>query len=360
MKYEHTKERSVEFLRLALPLMTRQDAPLHPISYAVWYEYVAGSNSALTARLNELTSDDSRLTEEETQKLYSEFIADLDEATAQRIAGQLQQVMHAITRSTSVAGDEAADLGASLSRWVSELTPETAEKLRGHAFERMMGLTQHIQGTFVDLKGRLDESHAQIDALRVEVARAREEALSDMLTSLANRRAFDSSLQNLIQEQQDGQSDGALSLIIADIDHFKKVNDTFGHLFGDKVLCSVAHILKANTKGRDIVARYGGEEFAVLLPQTRLHGATALADSLRHAVEQGCVRRIGETSVLGRVTISMGVAAYCEAESGAEFLRRADEALYRAKREGRNRVIAASTPGREAPAKGAPDGSTSP
>ncbi len=349
MKYEHSKERSVEFLRLALPLMSRQNAPLHPISYAVWYEYVSGRNTALAERLQQFTGSDARLTDEETQKLYSDFVADLDDETAQRIGSELQQVMHRITRSTSVAGDEAADFGATISRWVSEMAPQTREMVQGDTFQQVVGVTRRIQDTLVELQGRLDESHAQIETLRAEVARVREEAMSDMLTGLSNRRAFEVHLGNLVCSAGEcSGASGALGLIVADIDHFKQVNDTYGHLFGDKVLRSVGQILKANTKGRDIVARYGGEEFAVLLPDTRLPGAIALADALRSAVERSCVRRIGDQNVLGHVTISLGVAAYCAPESGAEFLRRTDEALYRAKREGRNRVSAAPTSAREA------------
>lgn len=352
MKYDHSKERSVEFLRLALPLMSRQNAPLHPVSYAVWYEFVSGRNTALAERLQRFTGSDARLSDEETQKLYGDFVAELDEESAQRISSELQQVMHRITHSTSVAGDEAADFGATISRWVSELAPEARAMVQGDSFEHVMGVTRRIQDTLVELKGRLDESHAEIEALRAEVARVREEAMSDMLTGLSNRRAFDVHLGNWVCSAGQGAgATGALSLIIADIDRFKQVNDTYGHLFGDKVLRSVAQILKANTKGRDIVARYGGEEFAVLLPDTRLPGAIALADGLRGAVERGCVRRIGDENVLSRVTISLGVAAYCAPESGAEFLRRADEALYRAKHLGRNRVSAAPSAPRD-PAHG--------
>lgn len=350
MKYEHSKARSVEFLRLALPLMSRQDAPLHPVAYAVWYDYVSGRNMALAERLQELTNNDSRLSDEETQKLYSDFIAELDEQTAQRVGAELQQVMHRITHSASVAGDEAADFGVTLSRWISELAPETRAMIQGEAFKQVMGVTQRIQGTLVELKGQLDESHAEIEALRAEVARVRQEAMSDMLTGLPNRRAFDASLGNVVALAEEGKlGTGGLSLIVADIDHFKKVNDSYGHLFGDKVLRSVGQILTANTKGRATVARYGGEEFAVLLPNTSLPGAIALADTLRYAVESGCIRRIGDANALGRVTISLGVARYDPAESSAEFLRRAEEALYRAKRDGRNRVSAAPARLRDGP-----------
>lgn len=242
-----------------------------------------------------------------------------------------------------VTGCETADFGATLNGWVSELTPGIRALVQGTGFDKVLDETQRIRGTLLELKGRREESNSQIEALRAEVSRARQEALSDMLTGLANRRAFDAALASLIASAEDGAFDnGGLSLIIAEIDHFQKVNDSYGHLFGDKVLRPVAQILRSNTKGQDVVARYGGEEFAVLLPNTALPGAVALADSLRAAVENGCIRRSGDATALGRVTLSLGVAAYCPSKGSVDFLRRTDEALYRAKREGRNRLRAAS------------------
>ena len=127
--------------------------------------------------------------------------------------------------------------------------------------------------------------------------------------------------------------------MLADIDHFKTFNDTFGHLIGDQVLRLVALALKDNVKGRDIAARYGGEEFAVILPETSLRQATTVGEHIRRAVmgKELMKRSTGEN--LGRITVSVGVASLHRGESVAALIERADNCLYAAKRNGRNRVI---------------------
>jgi diguanylate cyclase len=133
-------------------------------------------------------------------------------------------------------------------------------------------------------------------------------------------------------------ADGPLSLLIADIDHFKKFNDTFGHQVGDKVLRTVGRSLKDGVKGRDTAARYGGEEFAVILPQTPMSGALAVAEQIRGGLAGRKLvdKRSGDD--YGRVTLSIGAAEYRSGESAADLIGRADAALYRAKENGRNRV----------------------
>jgi diguanylate cyclase len=126
---------------------------------------------------------------------------------------------------------------------------------------------------------------------------------------------------------------------MCDIDHFKAFNDTWGHQTGDQVLRLVANCLSENVKGRDTAARYGGEEFVVILPQTQLAGAVNLANQIRAKVESKKLVKKSTGDILGIITISCGVTQYDPNESAEDFVRRADECLYAAKRAGRNRVI---------------------
>ena len=130
---------------------------------------------------------------------------------------------------------------------------------------------------------------------------------------------------------------------MADIDHFKQVNDTYGHVFGDKVIQAVATILKHNVKGKDTAARYGGEEFVVLLPDTPIEGAHQLAENIRSLVASARVRKSMEDWAPAGFSVSLGVANYRVGESVADFIARADAALYASKSAGRNRVTVALT-----------------
>lgn len=131
------------------------------------------------------------------------------------------------------------------------------------------------------------------------------------------------------------------ALLLADIDHFKWINDAHGHLLGDKVLRAVGRILNENSKRRDLVGRWGGEEFTLLLVRTPLQGARAVAEQIRAAVAGLRIRKIDGTELAGEVTVSLGVAFAERAEDFENMMHRADAALYSAKRQGRNRVCIA-------------------
>jgi diguanylate cyclase len=133
------------------------------------------------------------------------------------------------------------------------------------------------------------------------------------------------------------------SVLLTDIDHFKKFNDTFGHLTGDQVLRLVALALKNNLKGQDVAARYGGEEFAVLLPKTGLAAAETVANHIRTAVMSKELLRRSTNESLGRVTISLGVATWKAGDTVPSLLERADMCLYSAKHAGRNCVVTESS-----------------
>jgi diguanylate cyclase (GGDEF)-like protein len=162
-------------------------------------------------------------------------------------------------------------------------------------------------------------------------------ALHDALTGLNNRRWLDETLPRLIQRHHFAQQ--ALCVAVMDIDHFKKINDRFGHPAGDAVLSSVADAVRKNLRPTDLFARFGGEEFVLIFPQTRIAGALVAAERLRAAVANQALSHDGKE--LPPATASFGLSELRAGEDAASLLQRADEALYRAKQGGRNQVQSA-------------------
>lgn len=138
---------------------------------------------------------------------------------------------------------------------------------------------------------------------------------------------------------------GVFSILMLDIDYFKSFNDNFGHQVGDQVLRLVARTLKDGLKGKDVAARYGGEEFSIILPDTDLSGAVIVGNALRKAVAGKEVINRSTGKVLGRITLSVGVAEFAGEKTAELLISRADEALYTAKHNGRNQVAAAPSKG---------------
>ena len=168
-------------------------------------------------------------------------------------------------------------------------------------------------------------------------ARLEQLAQTDPLTQLLNRRALTERINAEMERAL--RYDSSLSLLMVDLDHFKRINDTYGHLVGDDVLRDFAKLLTATIRTTDVVARYGGEEFLVLLPEADEAGAEHFAERIRAAVEkQEFGARVGHPAL--KLTASIGVATFPAAriESLEDLLARADAALYRAKADGRNRV----------------------
>jgi diguanylate cyclase len=200
----------------------------------------------------------------------------------------------------------------------------------------VVGETRSIARNGQMLKEMLDDTRREVEALRDELEHTRQQVTIDALTGLKNRRAFEATLQEA--RELANKTTATLSLLLVDIDHFKDVNDTHGHLVGDRVIRSVGSILAANIKGKDTVARMGGEEFAVLLPDTALSSAARVGEVLRTTIERSRLKRTETGESVGRVTISIGITGYRPGESNDDFVGRADKALYLSKRAGRNRV----------------------
>lgn len=337
MKYEDSIEQSADLLRKAIPLMSRQTAGLHPVAYAIWYDYVSDRNPGLRQAVDEHLSRNGSLDEDTTRKLFEQHVADIDSETAARVAEGFQQVLGNMAHSAAQAGTDTARFGDTLDRLSSALDKDGGAS---GAVAEALAETRQMQTNMRALQTRLDDSQKEIQALRDQVRKAREESLMDALTGLANRRAFDQRLASCMASSS-VSGEALPCLLVGDIDHFKKINDTWGHPFGDQVIKAVASVLKTLTPDTGLPARVGGEEFAVLLPEASLPDAQQLAEMVRVRIGSAKIRRNGADDVLARITLSLGVTRQLPGESPTEFFERADQALYASKTGGRDRVTVA-------------------
>ncbi|RZI75310.1 MAG: diguanylate cyclase [Pseudomonas sp.] len=192
---------------------------------------------------------------------------------------------------------------------------------------------QEVATRLQALSSRVATMEQEALGFRVHLEEQRQKALIDTLTGLPNRAAWNERLEQEIDQLQRKQS--SLLLGILDLDHFKRINDGYGHLAGDKVLKIIAGQLRKRLRASDFIARFGGEEFVLLLPTTPLDEGLALLERLREGIEQCPFHFKGERVT---VTVSMGITAFSQGERSDVVLKRADQALYRAKDEGRNRI----------------------
>ncbi len=188
------------------------------------------------------------------------------------------------------------------------------------------------------LENRLRDMHSEAVQLRSELENARTENVTDGLTGLKNRKWFDARLAAEIKNSNN--SGKPLTLAIADLDKFKAINDTYGHVTGDRILQWAGERLTQNVKGRDCAARYGGEEFAIILPQTDLRDAATLLEQIRSQFEAVEWTHALTGRNMGHVTASFGAAQLKTGERPKDLIERADKNLYAAKSAGRNKVVA--------------------
>ena len=196
---------------------------------------------------------------------------------------------------------------------------------------------EQMQRETAELVRSLETSRAQVAAFRFKFATAKAIGLRNSLTSLGNRRSFD---RHLAKEIAEARAQGAeMCLVMGDLDHFKRINDNYGHPFGDRVLKYFADLLLKHIRSSDIAARLGGEEFAVILPQTSLENATLLTDRIRARLQAQQWKNAKSGELFSQITASFGIVRLGENDDSESLVKRADTMLYEAKRAGRNRII---------------------
>jgi len=335
IEYSESLEEATQIARAALPLANQFSLPANPVNYAVLYEYVAGQNPPLSDALDQLRENAKDLTEVQLSALYHSFISGNDEQALkevrQALAGMVDSARSSLDKVSQTSQVYQENLGVS-AKQLTDAEPSGAVDIITHLIDE----TVRMQAASRSLQEELAKTNEDLSRLRTEFKRVRQESMVDPLTGIQNRRAFDTSLAEARKHAK--ASNEALCLLLVDIDHFKKVNDTYGHVVGDAVLKQVANAINDVVRGGDVLARYGGEEFVLLLPNTPMEGAEHVADNICNQVRNQKMDsgRVGKD--VGRVTVSVGVALFSSDETIEQFVVRADTALYRAKESGRNRV----------------------
>lgn len=336
-RYKESRQQSAELLRLALARIGQHDAAANPTTYAVWYEHASGTNPRLNADIEKCLLAEPRLGDATVERLYRDHIAEVDEATSERLRQSFGRVMAELSQSALRTGDSANAFGERLSQLNRSLAQADAAKLASQLADTLAS-TELMQSSVAELQRKVNNSHHEIEALRTELERTREDVVRCPLTKVLNRKGFDQRMSAMLDPQRTQAASSCLIMI--DIDHFKKVNDNHGHLLGDRVLAALGEVLQSSvqTLPGASAARYGGEEFAVLLPGRSLEEATALAETLRSRVKGLTIKQRASDKVLGTISVSAGVAALQPGDDEAALISRADAALYRSKQDGRDRV----------------------
>lgn len=333
---ECNENASKSLARIVLPLMARHGVPITPQNFAVWYSYAAGDNKELQQTLEGLIDSGEPFTDARNTALYEKFGFGREARELKQLRESLLQVLLSILQEIAAIKGETAHYETFLSDSMDLLTREVAVEDIKTIVAHIITETKALVAFGKTAQQKIDTITGELTTLRRNFEQVRSEALRDFLTGVGNRKAFDETLQRMIEAA--GEGSRGLCLLSIDIDHFKQFNDLHGHVVGDDVLRFTAQTLKRQVRGGDFVARIGGEEFAVLLPDTTLEGARAVAENIRAFFSAAQLKKAGSEEKLGRVTVSLGVACLHKGETGEQLMQRADRALYAAKAAGRDRL----------------------
>jgi diguanylate cyclase len=328
---------TLRIAEMALERIKALSLPADPQGYELWYSYATGRNPEMNRRINRALDENGSLSALELDGLYDEYLSSSCarsklERVGTSITCEIDKIVGMLGEfiiSTSRDRNECADVSKQLARSTDQ------DSIRAIA-DALINSLRAVEVRHVALEQRLSAAKAEMESLQQSLATTAIEATRDTVSGLANRRGFDSAIDQACE-----RANGDLkpfSLLMLDIDHFKSFNDRFGHLMGDSVLSLVGVTLKQSIKGQDVAARYGGEEFAVILPDTTLRNAAVVADQIRDKIMGRVIKKRSTGESLGGITVSIGVASHRPGERPRPIIERADACLYEAKRAGRNCV----------------------
>lgn len=338
----HSKDkRDVEYIRetsdRALDLMSMYNVIPSPSNYQVWYGYASEEDMSLNKAIDDMIRKNNSFTSTICKNLYERYFSNDQEQSAVTHAGKgIQTELAKIAKTVNDINKGTARYGASLTENLNSMDNVPGGAELKAIISSLRAETRDIASHNNSAQEQLRESAKTVQKLQTTLEAVRQESLTDILTNIGNRKAFEEGLKSALKKA--GEKESNLCLVMGDIDHFKKFNDSWGHHVGDQVLKAVAHSIKIRIGEKGKVARYGGEEFVIILPGTSLKKAHELTEAVRLSIATRSMKRKRTGESIGRITCSFGVAQYRSGEHRNDFLERADAALYQSKTNGRNRT----------------------
>lgn len=343
MQYDHDLDLAKNVASEAMARMQKDAISPDPTNFEVWYAYYSNVNLELKKAMDAQLKAKGKLTNVDCRAFHEQFLSERKEQEAyQRASDQIHATLHDVSGLMSNVKEATSEYSETLTGVTKKIagvkTPTEMASVLKSVVEDTNKMVEHNK----KLEAQLDRSAIAMEELKRDLERVRREAMTDGLTGLSNRKSFDEQMVHITDEcNEQGKS---FTLLMIDIDHFKNFNDHYGHQVGDQVLRLVARTLTDGVKGKDFAARYGGEEFTIILPETNLDHGIAVAESLRRSLAGKEVINRSNGELLGKITMSVGVAQFYAGEAIDQLIERADAALYTAKHNGRNQVASAPTP----------------
>ncbi|MGQ9686487.1 MAG: diguanylate cyclase [Thiobacillaceae bacterium] len=325
-------EQALALAQETLNLLTKTHIPPIPPHYAVGYAFYDGTVREIHDVIEERLRQAQALDEDLLRALYERYILPDGYERFRSVRTDLERLLKTILRTLRATDDGNREFMRVLDANIQALdTAQDATSLQAIA-TALLQAAHRAQARNQALASELKHAREELKHAHSELERHRRAALIDPLTGLYNRRGLDDLLADL------WSTNSPITMLVVDIDHFKKINDTHGHQVGDVVIRQVAEVLRKSIRGEDYAARYGGEEFVVLLPDTDLAGGQQVAEHIRQKISKLRLVRRHDNTVIDAFTVSIGVASRQPGDSPESLFKRADEALYLSKSGGRNRV----------------------
>ncbi|AEG01760.1 GGDEF domain-containing protein [Methylomonas methanica] len=327
---------STDILKQAIQFIGQHNITAIPINYTVSYEYCRGHHVLLRQAIDQAIVNKQPITNEAIQGWFDAFLLGYDLSELNKSHLDLNNIVDQLASTTTQAEEDVNQYDTSLKECKDELNETLDTSSLSSIVSSLLTSTTAMQIAMEQMKQQITASQCEIASLQDRLALVTIEAVTDPLTGLANRKGLSMAINESLSTAL--QSKNYPCLLLLDIDYFKKINDSFGHLVGDKAIKILADTLKKQLKGKDTAARYGGEEFAILLPETDLQNAWKVGENIRRVVESLRITRSNNHEEVFRMTISIGIARYQANQSINDLIELADNALYQSKNTGRNRV----------------------